>query len=116
MADVENAGTAIPTTKNSAKKRIRFVVKPIAVAKTPKRIEEPIIMPMRSIFFAKTAIKAPPISIPKPNESSNTVSIQTSPPNVLAIISGERFEGATIKRKIIAKIAITQRTSSLLKI
>ena len=73
------------------------------------------IIPMRSIFFAKTAIKAPPISIPTPNESSKTVSIQTSPPNVLAIISGERLEGATIKRKIMAKIAITQRTSWLLK-
>ena len=66
--------------------------------------------PIRLRLASTVDTSAPPISMPTLKAISRTVTIHTSVPKVRATMSGVINEGATVRRKMIAKTTRSQRT------
>ena len=116
MDGVEKNGTESPSRNMKPKNSQMLGESPSPIDRMPNTRDDTMIMPIRLRPAKNDATTMPPSTMPMLNETSSTARFTTfccSPAsNVRTIMRGVRFDGATMRTKMIANSTSSQRTKA----
>ncbi len=113
---VEKNGTASPMRNMNPKNTQMFGEMPRPIARAPNTSDDTMMSPMRLRLAKKDATRMPPRIMPTLKDTSSTARLITfccDPASKdRTTISGVRFDGATVSRKMIANSTSSHRTNA----